>query len=1383
MNSLGLGVVVSMKDAFSRNAHRIQSSMSALDQTVESASVNMQRNLGRIQKGTMMIGAGLSMLAIPTALVASTAATQKALGELASLGVKDLHAIEMAAQQFTNEWAGSSKAEFITAAYDVRSALSGLSDEAVGSFSQMAALTAKATKATTSEMVGTFTTAYGIFKPLMSDLTDMEWAQQFSGAMAQTVAGFKTNGVQMADAIKNIGAVAAASNVPLEEQLAILGQLQTTMPGSEAGTLYKAFIMKAAKAGEELGLEFIDSTGRLKSVIPILEEVKSKFPDLSQAAAQVELKKAFGSDEAVKFLLQMSQGMDSLGENIDSIRSAMRQGTAVTLEMARVMNADIGARFTLLRQQVQNLSEILGATLLPVVTPVMEAASRFVLRLQSIAQNAPTVTRNILTMLLVVGALATAVGAVTAGVGTIGIMLPAIKAGLFALSIGAGSAAAAIGVWFLPIIAGVALLVGGVYLLKRAWQTNFGGIQDVVFGAWNRVKLVFEGIRQLVTSLSNGTGQLSADVATQLQAMGLLQFVITVFRVYYRTREFLSALWQAFAGSFGAIRQMLEPTVQALFSAFRELGAAVGMVFQALTSGERIGGMDFWQALGTAVGTTFGVLAKVAAIVIRLAVQPIILLARTLRVAIQVVHAMGAILVPTFLTGARAVAQFFIPVRILFSALRHGIAIIATLWSVLRGDLSIIDGLRRVGRSAGQFLASPFLWARDIVVGVFASLASLPRRLYTIVGIGARSAITLLQGLPVVSVLKALLRGALAVMSPRAFFSAGRGIVGSIAGGIRGAASLPGQLLGGIYTRLFSSLSSRRGDFIRGGQGLVGGLATGMLRVISWPPRVFLSGLSTLWTRAVEFIPSFGELGGRIISVLTQPFRLLGSLVSGALNGMLSLFPSFTTHLQGIWERLSSGPIGFVQTLLSVFSGILTPLLAPFSTLSAAVSGIWSSLGEGVDSFIGSLMDRFAQLTGRVGEIAGVAKKAFGWLFGNKEAVPEVPLRQVAEEPAPALPSPMPLEELTSPVLVPEETSIQPPELDAAPALSVAPPEVLEAPTLSAPPPPSPPRESPAPPASSWAEAERGLTRLLSRLQTLVEAAINRIQGMGTAAARQVGASAAMAVMATSTPVVAAPNVPHVERVLHPAPVLPDMAVLPRALPSEPGNAPVGNILPSEGERGLDLRPLARSIRLEGQAGRMVSQVETVGEQAVRFAQNPTREIRQTADAALDRGTRALQPIRVEPMEGLGLAIDPGQALRTFAHDVFGSQPVRDPFPEAEAAPQLPRVESHQSEEESREEPAQPAVGFGSTADDRHRAQLLGETRGALAPASPGLVPEQGDDPSKLSRLLETLIAEVRASGDRPVNLTITTKLDGREIAQSVYKDLRERKIRNYDTL
>ncbi|MCK7511761.1 MAG: hypothetical protein MZV70_52100 [Desulfobacterales bacterium] len=122
-----------------------------------------------------------------------------------------------------------------------------------------------------------------------------------------------------------------------------------------------------------------------KGSSPFSRRSSRGFPDLSQAAAQVQIKKAFGSDEAVKFLLQMSQGMESLEGNISSIEQAMKSGTAVTEEMARAMNMDIGSQFQLVRQQVGNLAEILGRTLLPVVTPIIQGISKAVLFFQKLA--------------------------------------------------------------------------------------------------------------------------------------------------------------------------------------------------------------------------------------------------------------------------------------------------------------------------------------------------------------------------------------------------------------------------------------------------------------------------------------------------------------------------------------------------------------------------------------------------------------------------------------------------------------------------------------------------------------------------------------------------------------------------------------------------------------------------------------------------------------------------------------------------------------------------------------------------------------------------------------------------------------------------------------
>ena len=804
---LGLGVVVSMKDAFSQNAGRVEGSMRSLDTTVATSAERMTRNMDRIQKGAMMMGAGLAMMALPLGLVASTAATQKALGELASLGVKDLRAIEDAAESFTNTWAGSGKADFITAAYDVRSALSGLTDEAVGSFTAMAALTGKATKATTEEMVGTFTTAYGIFKPIMAELSDAEWARTFAGAMAQTVASFKTNGRQMADAIKNIGAVAAANNVPLQEQLAILGQLQTTMPGSEAGTLYKAFIMKAAEAGEKLSLELVDSSGRLKGIVPILQEIQERFPDLSQAAAQVEIKKAFGSDEAVKFLLQMSQGVAALETNIRSVERAMRIGTAVTQEMARTMNLDVGARLKLVTQQIGNLAEILGRTLLPVVTPVLDAIGRVILFFQDLARSSPGLTRVLLSLSLAIGAVLTVVGGVLVAAGTIGLLLPAIKVGLAAIGAVLGGLGAALATYFLPIVAIIGGVVLAVYLLKKAWDTNFGGIRDAIVGVWEKIKLVFSGIRALISSLTGGIGEMPAELAEKLEQAGLMGLVVTVFRVYYRVRQFLGGLRDAFTRAFGQIREILEPPVRALVEAFGKLFKAIGSLIGIFSVASDSADASAYRSLGAALGTVLGVLVKIVAFLLKVVIYGLVGVIEVIAWVVGAFARLGKIVVTVAIKAGQYLYRFYLPFRMLIEALRLAVRIGITLWRVLSGEISLIDGLREIGRAFLDYLVAPFRWAREVVTSVWDFLRGLFGSLDRFVSKVATSVLGALRNLPVVRTLLDILRTVRRFFAGDiTFFEAGKNILIALGKGIWSAVTYPFEMLKRALGRLRSLL-------------------------------------------------------------------------------------------------------------------------------------------------------------------------------------------------------------------------------------------------------------------------------------------------------------------------------------------------------------------------------------------------------------------------------------------------------------------------------------------------------------------------------------------------------------------------------------------------
>lgn len=265
-----LSVILNMVD-------NLSGQMGGVGNNVTNTVNKLNTAFGTMQKaGAAMAGVGGAITGLCMKTVTATFDTQNALGELSSLGVKDLKAVENAAKSFSDTWAGTSKSDFITAAYDIKSGIASLTDEGVAQFTELAALTGKATKSTTEEMGSLFATGYGIYKGFYDDMSDLEFGEMFSAGIATAVKNYKTSGSEMASAISALGATATNANVPLEEQLAIMGQLQTTMSGSEAATKYKSFLNQASSAGEKLGLTFLDTNNQLKSMPEILMELKRR---------------------------------------------------------------------------------------------------------------------------------------------------------------------------------------------------------------------------------------------------------------------------------------------------------------------------------------------------------------------------------------------------------------------------------------------------------------------------------------------------------------------------------------------------------------------------------------------------------------------------------------------------------------------------------------------------------------------------------------------------------------------------------------------------------------------------------------------------------------------------------------------------------------------------------------------------------------------------------------------------------------------------------------------------------------------------------------------------------------------------------------------------
>ena len=514
--SLVMNMVDNLSGPMAGVASRVGADVSKMDA--------LGATFGNVAKsGAVMQEMGSQITGAVLAPVEATFETRRAIGELASLGVKDLEAVENAARSFSDQWAGTTKADFISAAYDIKSGIATLSDEGVAQFTELSGLTAKATKSTIGEMTSLFATGYGIYKGYYDDLTDLEFGEMFSAGIARSVQQFKTDGSQMASAIQTLGASATTSNVPLEEQLSILGMLQATMSGSEAGTKYKAFLRSATKGGEALGLSFTDANNQLLSMPEILDQLRGKFGETMDAAEKMELQKAFGDTEAVALIDLLYSKTDDLQGNILDMYDALGSGTGIATEMANAINETEPARFERLTQRIQNVKESIGNSLLPTINDLMSAGENVLTKVGSWIEENQELVKIIMLVVLAIGGFLTIAGTVAVVVGGVGLAITKVVSAFKILKAGFGIARAALSpligsVWSFTaallanpvtwVVIGIVALIAAIALLynKCEWFRNLVNnilnfFREKLGAALETAKAVFSGIGSVIGSV------------------------------------------------------------------------------------------------------------------------------------------------------------------------------------------------------------------------------------------------------------------------------------------------------------------------------------------------------------------------------------------------------------------------------------------------------------------------------------------------------------------------------------------------------------------------------------------------------------------------------------------------------------------------------------------------------------------------------------------------------------------------------------------------------------------------------------------------------------------------------------------------------------------
>lgn len=505
-----LDFTLSLIDKLSRPLKQAQGSVTGFAEKSKEAFM---------QIGSGVLGLAGTGMAIKGALMPAIE-MYDALNDAAAKGIDDsaLKAVQRDALRFSTTY-GASAVEFVQSTESINASIAGLTGNELPKVTKVANTLAFALKSTAAETAEFMGQMFGNFSADANRLGKVEFAEQLAGKMVYMRKTFGTEMAAIKDLMEGARGVGTNYGVGLDEQLAVLGQLQRTL-GTEASSAYEGFMTGAIEGGKKLGLSFTDSTGKMLSMPEMLIKLQGKYGKSLEGnlKAQAELDTAFGDSSAV--VKHLYGNVALLQRNITELGGA--DGLKRTQEMAQKM-VKPWDRFVAILKAIQT---VIGLTLIPVLYPVLNRLADMGQTFARWMQLFPNIARVVgyaamaLLSFAAVGAVANIVmgtskfimmglrgiwGALTAvakiytatvWLGNIAVVawnatLKFLRGTLLAVRMAAMMAGIGINLMSWPIllvIGAVALLAAGCWLLIKHWDTVKNAVMDTAaFQACARV--------------------------------------------------------------------------------------------------------------------------------------------------------------------------------------------------------------------------------------------------------------------------------------------------------------------------------------------------------------------------------------------------------------------------------------------------------------------------------------------------------------------------------------------------------------------------------------------------------------------------------------------------------------------------------------------------------------------------------------------------------------------------------------------------------------------------------------------------------------------------------------------------------------------------------
>lgn len=625
---MNLGIVISLRDAFSPVARQVENSYRGLESTLTGSS-DLARDMGNAMYSTWN-GLSIAMKGVGAMLPVAFSiqeATQfeyqlKAIQTIWEHNKKSMaeQGVEMdkLSDRILNMSSalGTDPTQTAAAYYNILQANINDTEEALHmlELSQKSAIGGLTTPEIAAQGLVSLRNAYGLTMDEMTATSDHLFQalatgamtfEEFNRSLGVTIGTVREGGLSLEEFYANIatftlsGGTASEGMTGLKQTLKALSKrkLKSTTEMLDAfaqdGLLPKDFVLSISKMQEYGFNEYLQMLSQAA-------RKADEFYDGAYGDYNDVMQKMFVDVQAKNFVFGVTGQQKAL---YDDVASQVADSAGALDRAFETMKDSVQHKMDALAAAWSRLKIAIGTPFLKVLGLVISAITKVLNAITALVTKVPALAWAFAIVTVGLGLLFVALGTSLVVIGLVRTAIIGLNWAMGIMRASMAGVAGSVGASFIRLLPLVMLLVGAALLFKKAWSEDWGGIATSLRAFWSNVSNVFNGLNELISTTDGHLGTLSATTAMALQEAGLLDFVVTLYMWWYRLDRFWTGFKEGLQAGLKSIQGIAKGLSESTSPVLKWMGDVLLDITQLMSNlrpKENTG--QWWEDLGRKIG-------------------------------------------------------------------------------------------------------------------------------------------------------------------------------------------------------------------------------------------------------------------------------------------------------------------------------------------------------------------------------------------------------------------------------------------------------------------------------------------------------------------------------------------------------------------------------------------------------------------------------------------------------------------------------------------------------------------------------------------------------------------------------------------------------------